>query len=132
MIPNMQKNKDKIVLSEYQFLHDYLRELRKRKTGSFVIPRSQSKKSLNNDDQSWMRRTKSMVVREKKVRYGLNKYDDPNTNIVKNEEKVLSVDGRRIKETKIKTIKRNKIHPDNKLPVYNKDRRKKILSKNFN
>jgi hypothetical protein len=63
------------------------------------------------------------------VRYGLNKYNDPNTNIVKNEEKVLSLNGKKIKETKVKTIKRNRIDPDNKLPLYDKKRRKKILSK---
>ena len=128
MFPIYKRTKKDIKMSNYQYLHNYLKELRLKKHEKANLKRSISKHSLPDYSNTPLRQTKSLIIREKRVRYGLNKYNDPNTDIIKNELNVVNVNGKLYKETKIKKIKRNRIDPDNKLPVYDEEKRRKILS----
>lgn len=71
----------------------------------------------------------TLVKKEQKIKYGLDKYTDPNQNVVINKERIVEIDGKRIKETKIKTVERKQIEATNKLPVDDRKLLKKISTR---
>ena len=75
-----------------------------------------------------LRQTKSVIIREKRVRYGFDKYDNPNTKTVINKEEIKELNGKKIKEIQFKTVKRNEVEASNKLPLVSQDKRKNRLS----
>jgi hypothetical protein len=63
------------------------------------------------------------------VKYGLEKYNDPNLKTIINKEEIKNINGKKVKEVKFKTVKRNKVKASNKLPLVGEKTRKKKLSK---
>ena len=64
-----------------------------------------------------LKKKKAIVIREKRVRFGLKKYLDPNQKTVINKERFITKNGKKLKEIKFKTIQRKEIEPSNKLPI---------------
>lgn len=63
MFPKSGKTEGKIVMNEFKFLHDYLRELRMRKYEARAMKKSSSKNSLKQPEPNkGFRRAKSMFI----------------------------------------------------------------------
>lgn len=126
LFPGLNKKKGRITLNDFGKLHNYIKK---------IIHKGPSKKkrsSIRFGNKSKIRKTKSVVIREKRVKYGLEKYQDPNLKTVINKERIRNVNGKKIKEVKFKTVKRNKIKASNKLPLVAKNQRKRNLSRAHN
>ena len=64
-----------------------------------------------------MKESKSVVIKEKRVKYGFQKYADPNQKTIINKERILNVNGKKVKEVQFKTVQRKAVEASNKLPI---------------
>lgn len=67
MFQGTNKTQGKILMYEYKFLHDYLRELRLRKYEARRLKKNSSKSSLKNMSMGNLRKTKSMFLNGENV-----------------------------------------------------------------
>lgn len=124
LFPGMNQKKGRIILNDFSGLHNYLKKLIKKPPSS----KKRSSIRFGKKNKGNIRKTQSVIIREKRVKYGLEKYKDPNLKTVINKERIKNVNGKKIKEVKFKTVKRNKIKASNKLPLVGKKQRQKKLS----
>ena len=130
LFPGINKKKGRIVLNDFGVLHTFLKKIVKSNKESPSGKRRNSNKFAKSDlPKNVLRQTKSVIIREKRVKYGLEKYNDPNLKTVINKESVKNVNGKKVKEVKFKTVKRKKVKASNKLPLVKEGERKKKLSK---
>lgn len=67
MFYDPQKKSGKIVMNEYKFLHDYLRELRLKKHEARKLKKNSSKNSLHHTSNPTLRKTKSLFLTGEQV-----------------------------------------------------------------
>jgi hypothetical protein len=131
LFPGINKKKGAIKLNDFSFLQGYLKKMvaKSKKNKKSNKRRNSTKFSKSDLPKNMLRQTKSVVIREKRVRYGLNKYDDPNAKTIINKEEIKELNGKKIKEVQFKTVQRNEVEASNKLPLVSKNERKNRLSK---
>jgi hypothetical protein len=100
--------KGKIKMKDYQFLHDYLRELRRLKYEKKMMKKIKSKGSLKYEFDKPLRKARSMIIREKNVRWGLQNYNDSEYNPHNDESTISKLSENMHKEKKIDRSKRKK------------------------
>lgn len=118
------KIKKKPQMKDYKFLHDYLRDLRFFKDQK--LKRNKSKGSIKPEYKPPLRKARSMIMRDQRVGYGLQKYKDPDYNTETLDQDVVRVGGKVYRTTTVKRVERNRVTSDNKLPLVDKDSRQRI------
>lgn len=128
LFPGINKKKGRIVLNDFAFLQGYLKKMVSNGKKKKMKRRKSSEVAKFDLPKHSLRQTKSVIIREKRVRYGFDKYDNPNTKTVINKEEIKELNGKKIKEIQFKTVKRNEVEASNKLPLVSQDKRKNRLS----
>lgn len=101
------KNK-KVKMKDYQFLHDYLRELRRIKYEKKMMKKIKSKGSLKYEFDKPLRKARSMIIQEKNVRWGPQTYNDSEYNQNHDGSNLSKLSDNLYKEKKIDRTKRKK------------------------